>query len=141
MNKANFNLTFLFRKEIFSKKSTRLLIEVVGSLLGLTFLILFGLLGRLSMGPIQLDFLTPQIEEAFKSSETGLSAKIAHTQLVWREWKRPFEIELLNVNLQKDKNPNWLKIEHIGVSLRLYRLLIGEASLKQLRFYQPQVEC
>jgi len=139
VNKSKFSPHSLFGKGIFAKKSARLLFEVIGSVVGLVFVILFLLLVRLSMSPINLDFLTTEVEAAFKAPQEGLSAKIEHTQLVWREWKRPFEIELVNVHLQKNENPNWLKIEHIGISVRLYRLLLGEASLKQLRLYRPHI--
>lgn len=139
MNELKFTLPSLFRKGIFAKKWVRLLLDIVGSLLGLILVILLLLLGRLSMGPINLDFLTPDVEAAFKAPQAGLTASIEHTQLVWKEWKRPFEIELVNVRLQKDGNPDWLKIEHIGVSLRSYRLLGGDVSLKQVRFYRPHI--
>ncbi len=139
MNKLKLSLTSFFGKGIFVKKSGRLLFDVIGSLTCLIFVVFLLLLGRLSMGPIPLDFLTPEVEAAFKAPQAGLSATIEHTQLVWREWKRPFEIELVNVQFQKHEKPNWLKIEHIGVSLRLYRLLLGDVSLKQLRFYHPHI--
>ncbi len=139
MNKLKFTLSFPFRKGIFPKKSVRFLLDVVGSFLGLFFIVILLLLGRLSMGPINLDFLTSEVEAALKAPQGSLSASIEHTQLVWREWKRPFEIELVNVHLQKDQNPHWLKIEHIGVSLWLHLLVRGEVSLKQLRFYHPQI--
>jgi len=139
VNKLNITLPAFIRKGLLAKKWVRLPLEVFGSILALVFVILLLLLGRLSMGPINLDFLTPEIEAVFIAPKVGLSAKIEHTRLVWREWKRPFEIELVNVNLKKDQNPNWLKIEHIGVSLKLYRLLMGDISLKQLRLYRPHI--
>ena len=139
MNKLKFSLPLLFRKGIFAKKWVRLLVDITASFFGLILVILLLLLSRLSMGPINLDFLTPDVENAFKAPEIGLKASIEHTQLVWKEWKRPFEIELVNVHLQKDQNLDWLKIEHIGVSLRLYRLLGGDVSLKQIRLYRPHI--
>ena len=111
----------------------------MGSLVCLVIVIILLLLVRLSMSPINLDFLTPEVETAFKAPQAGVSATIEHTQLVWREWKRPFEIELVNVHIKRGANPNWLKIEHIGVSLWFYRLLIGDASLKQIRLYHPHI--
>lgn len=139
MRKLKINLSFPFGKALIAKKSFRLLIEVVGSILALVALILLILLGRLSMGPINLDFLTPELEAALKVPSPELKTSIAHTQLVWREWKRPFEIELTNVHFQKGQNPEWLKIEHVGVSLLFYRLLQGEISLKQMRLYRPHI--
>jgi len=137
--KLKLNLPPFFRKGIFAKKWVRYLLDIFGALFGLALIILILLLGRLSMGPINLDFLTPDIEAAFKAPHAGISATIEHTQLAWKAWSRPFEIELVNVHIQKDKNPDWLKIEHIGVSVRLYRLVFGDVSLKQLRLYHPQI--
>ena len=69
----------------------------------------------------------------------GIKASIQHTQLVWREWERPFEIELLNLHVQKDQDAEWLKIEHVGVSLQLHRLLRGEVALKHIRINHPHI--
>lgn len=139
MNKLNFIALFSFGKAFFAKKTVRLICDVIYSLLALVCILLLLLLGRLSMGPINLDFLTLDIEIALNSPQVGLSAKIEHTQLVWKEWKRPFEIELVNVHLVKDQNPNWLHIEHVGVSIKFLRLFGGDIALKQLRFYRPHI--
>lgn len=128
-----------FGKTIFSKKSLRLFFEICVSIFALLIVILGLLLGRLSMGPINLDFIVPGVEDAFKAPQMQISASVEHAQLVWREWKRPFEIELVNVRLQKAEDPNWLKIEHIGVSLRLIKLFTGNISLKDLRLYRPHI--
>lgn len=128
-----------FRKALFSKKSLRLFLEVGASILGLILVLFSLLLGRLSMGPINLDFILPEIETAFKAPQAQIAASIEHVQLVWREWERPCEVELVNVHIQKGQNKNWLKIAHIGVSLRLSKLIMGDISLKDLRFYQPHI--
>jgi len=128
-----------FRKGIFAKKSTRIVLDIIWSFVGLILVLLLLVLGRLAMGPINLDFLTPDVETALQAPQAGIRTTIDHTQLAWRKWYRPFEIELVNVHIQKDQNPEWLKIEHIGVSLRLYKLLGGTISLKQLRLYHPEI--
>lgn len=135
----NHTLTTLFRKGLLGKRWFRLILEVTGSLIALVFVLLMILLGRLSMGPINLDFLTKDIEEALVVPKVGLSASIEHTQLAWRDWKHPFDIELVGTHLKKGENPNWLKIDHVAISLRLYRLLMGDVSVKQVRFYHPQI--
>jgi hypothetical protein len=137
--KLKLTLPSFLKKGIFSKKLTRFFFEVVGSILGLLCILLLLLLGRLSMGPINLEFLTADIEAAFSAPQIGVSASIEQTQLVWHRWNRPFEIELVNVQLQKGENPQWLRIEHVGVSLRLLHLLAGDVSLKQLRIYRPHI--
>lgn len=139
MKKTNTPLHTYFRKMIFSKKSLRLLYEVCASLAALLLVILCLALGRLSMGPINLDFIIPEVEEALTIPGAQISTSVEHAQLVWREWKRPFEIELVNVQLKKGQNPHWLKIQHIGVSLRLLKLATGNISLKQLRLYKPHL--
>ncbi|MBS0271071.1 MAG: AsmA-like C-terminal domain-containing protein [Proteobacteria bacterium] len=139
MNKLNFIARFPFGKAFFAKRPVQLLCKVIYSLLAIVFILLLLLLGRLSMGPINLDFLTSDIEAALNSPQVGLSAKIEHTQLVWKDWKRPFEIELVNVHLVKDQNPSWLRIEHVGVSIKFLRLFGGAIALNQLRFYRPHI--
>lgn len=126
-------------KALFSKRPVCLLLYTLGSVFSLFLLIIFLLLVRLSFSPINLDFLTPDIEANLNIPQVGIKGKISHTQLVWREWTSPFEIELQKVYLQKDENPNWLEIDHVGVALRLIRLMIGEVSLKQVRFHNPYI--
>lgn len=139
MKTQNTSLRFRFGKAIFSKKLLRHFFEVMLSLIGLLVVLLCLLLARLSTGPLNLDFIIPEVEDAFKAPQMKIYASIGHAQIVWREWKRPFEIELVDVHIQKEQNPHWLTIKHIGVSLRLSRLLTGDVSLKDLRFYQPHI--
>ncbi|MDK3159542.1 DUF3971 domain-containing protein [Kamptonema cortianum] len=139
MNRVNFTPLLTMGKALFSKRPVRLLLYTIGSIFSLILLIIFLLLVRLSFSPINLDFLTPDIEANLNIPQVGIKGKISHTQLVWREWASPFEIELQNVYLQKDGNPSWLEIDHVGISLRLIRLMIGELSLKQVRFYDPYI--
>ena len=139
MRKLKFTLPLCFRQGCMAKKSVRLLIEVIGSVMTLLILVVLVLLGRLSLGPINLDFLTADVESALNAPALGIKASIQHTQLVWREWERPFEIELLNLHVQKDQDAEWLKIEHVGVSLQLHRLLRGEVALKHIRIHHPHI--
>ncbi len=139
MNRLKFTLPFSFGKGLIAKKSIRLLLEVAGSVFALFVLILLVLLGRLSMGPINLDFLTPHVEAALQTPTNDFKTSIHHTQLVWREWKRPFEVELVDVHFQKDAKPDWLNIEHVGISLYFYRLLGGDVALKHMRLYRPHI--
>ncbi len=134
-----FTLVTRIRKAVLEKKWLRLLLKTVGSLFTILTVLFLILLARLAIGPINLDFLTHDIQSALRAPEVGLSGSIEHTQMVWRDFKHPLEIELVGVTIRKDQNPNWLKIDHIGVSLRLYRLLMGEVSLKNIRIYHPQI--
>lgn len=128
--------SFLFKKRDIIKKIGGLLVEVIGSLAALIILGLVILSARLSMGPLNIDFLTPKVEEALYVSP-GFKTSVGHTQLVWRDWNHPFEIELIDLQIQKDGNPEWLKIEHVGVSFLFTRFLRGEIALKHVRLYHP----
>lgn len=121
------------------KKRCRFLCKGLIALAGLLIVLIALLLGRLSMGPINLDFILPDVEAELTVPQAQVSTSIAHAQLVWREWKRPFEIELVDIKIGKAQNPQWLKIEHIGASLYLFHLLTGDISLKELRLYRPHI--
>ncbi len=139
MIKTNLNLPSFLRKGLFNKKSVRFFFDVLITFIGIVSLIIVLLLGRLSLGPINLDFLTPEIESALDSPQNRFSATIEHTQLAWHKWYRPFEIELVDVCLKKDQNLEWIKIDHIGISLSLPKLLLGDLSLSGIRIYRPQI--
>lgn len=139
MKAQNPKLSMQFGKMFFSKKPLRLFWEICISIIVLLIVIVAIFLGRLALGPLSLDFILPGVEEAFKAPQLQISASIDHAQLVWKDWKRPFEIELINVNIKKAQNPHWLKIEHIEVSLNLPKLLTGRVSLKDLRFSRPHI--
>jgi hypothetical protein len=111
---------------------------VLLSLVALGVVVLLVLSARLSVGPINLDFLTPKIDAALNVSPE-FKPSVEHTQLVWRDWKHPFEIELVNFRVKKNQDPNWLKIEHVGVSLSLSQLLTGNFVLRHVRLYHPRI--
>src|SRR3990167_11130342 len=78
VKKLKFTRLSFLRKGIFAKKSTRLLLDVVGSFCGFILVVFLLVLGRLSMGPINLDFLTPDVEAAFQAPQAGIRATIDH---------------------------------------------------------------
>lgn len=138
-NQPKFNLHWPFRKGRIAKKTVKLFLEVSLSLFSLFLVCLILLLARLSLGPINLDVLTPKMEAALQIPDSPLKTSIAHTQLVWRSWKRPCEIELVNFCIKTPQKPDWLKIDHVGISLQLYKLLSGEIAPKYVRLYHPQI--
>lgn len=139
MTKLNFSFPSFLRKGVFQKKSVRLIFETLLVLIGLTLFALTLLIGRLAYGPINLDFLNPEIESALNIPESGIKGSLEHTQLAWHQWAHPFEIELVDVKLHLDQKPHEVHIDSIGISIRLPSLLMGELSPKALRFYRPQI--
>jgi len=140
VNKVHFILTFLSKKGFFSYKPVRITAYVFGALLSFFLLLIFLLMARLSFSPINLDTLTPEINANLNFAQAGIQGQVSHTQLVWKDWLRPFEIELVELTLQKGDRPEWLKIDNVGISLNLLDLLGGHFSLKQVRFYHPYIE-
>lgn len=137
MRKSDHPFFLGYGNKLWAHPWIRLLFEVVGSLVTLFVFFCLILCARLSFGPLNIDMFIPRIEAALAISDPNLKLSVEHLQLAWREWNHPFELEMINVRIQKGQNSDWMTIEDVGLSLYLHSLLRGDVVLKQVRIYRP----
>ncbi|MEB3702916.1 AsmA-like C-terminal domain-containing protein [Candidatus Bealeia paramacronuclearis] len=121
----------------------RRIIEIVGevfiSIAGIALVGLACVMIRLTSGPVDLNFLNSDVESALNSSAIGVRATIEGTQLAWREWNHPLEIQVKGLHLFSAQNEEILDVPEVGVSLSFSKLLEGKVALKKIRIYSPRI--
>lgn len=80
--------------------TTRIALEVVAGVLAVVVLLVGLAFWRLSTGPVQLDFVTPRIEEALSDPKGGLSVQIGTTELTWGGWARTVDLHARDVRVR-----------------------------------------
>jgi len=92
---------------------------------------------RLSQGPMDVDFLTKNIEMGLNSQQTGFEFNVGSTLLTWGGATQPFEFEMKHVQISRaDKTPV-LSVEKIGLQLSKRYLVFGRFVPQVIKIYSP----
>ena len=115
---------------------------VIGfEVLGLGVLVLVGLwlalIIRLSQGPLNVDFLTKNIEKSFNKQQAEFKISVGGTVLTWGKPGQHFIFEMRHVQVARADNTPVLSIEKIGVQLSKKHLIFGEFVPRIIRIYEP----
>jgi len=81
---------------------------------------------RLSQGPINVDFLTRNIEQSLNSQQNGFEFDIGSTILTWGGTGQPFKFEMSHVLISRTDKTPVLSVEKIGVQLSKRYLFLGK---------------
>ena len=106
-------------------KSSRIALEVVAGILAVLVLLMLVALWRLSMGPVQLDFLTPRIEAALADPQSGLSVRVGSTRLTWAGERRSIEFHIRDVRIRDRGGVTIAALPDVAVRLSLRALAQG----------------
>ncbi len=108
------------------RKSSLFVLELIAALLVITAVVAGIAVWRLSSGPVQLDFLTPYVEEAFVDQEQGMRLDVATTMLVWLPKERAVAIQVEQVRIL-DKQDNIIAaVPLMGIDLDVGGLFRGK---------------
>jgi hypothetical protein len=107
------------------RRSAKIMLEVViGFTAGLA--LMGGMaLWRLSTGPVQLDFLTPYLENVFQQTRSGISVDVGETVLTWEGWSRTIDLRAREVTVQNAEGEMVGVFPDVSVNLSLLALLRG----------------
>lgn len=105
--------------------STRIAAEVVAGILAILVLLAVVAFWRLSQGPVQLDFLTPQIEQALADSDRGITVEIGHTELTWGGWDKTLNLHARGVKLRDRIGEPIAALPDVIIRLSLRALVQG----------------
>lgn len=106
--------------------------EVFAVLVAITVVALIVLGLRLQEKPLQVDSLTPVIEEMLNRNEAGLRFSIGQTALKWENFRRPASIVVAGINVRNVHNLDVATVKELGVSFSIAHLLVGK--LRPVRF-------
>ncbi|WP_419905499.1 AsmA-like C-terminal domain-containing protein [Kiloniella sp.] len=108
------------------RKSSLIILELIAALLVITAIMAGIAVWRLSSGPVQLDFLTPYVEEAFVDQEQGMRLDVETTMLVWLPKERAIAIHVEQVRVL-DKDDNTIAaVPLMGIDFDVGALLRGK---------------
>ncbi|KLN59569.1 hypothetical protein WH96_17015 [Kiloniella spongiae] len=107
------------------RKISVVILEVIAALLVLSAVLAGIAIWRLSSGPVQLDFLTPYVEEAFADPDREIQLDVDTTVLVWLPKERAIAIQVANVRLLDSTERVIAAIPLMGIDLDAGALVRG----------------
>ncbi len=108
------------------RKSSLFILELIAGLLVITAVLAGIAVWRLSSGPVQIDFLTPYVEEAFVDLEQGMRLDVATTMLVWVPKERAIAVQVEQVRVVDSENNVIAAVPLMGIDFDVGALLRGK---------------
>src|SRR5690348_12221481 len=109
----------------------------LGSIAGVLILIIAFALWRLIQGPIELDRLTPYVEEALSRSTDGLQIAISKVRLAIDRDNRQLDLRLEGVRLSRPDGEPVAALSEMSASFSLGSLLRGHLAPSRLVIEHP----
>ena len=107
------------------RRTSKLLLETLGSLVGGVAVVAAVGAWRLSSGPISLDFLSPYIEQALSAPDGSYSIKLDHTVLAWAGWSRTLNLRAEGVHAFDSRGRPLAAVPEIALGLSARGLVNG----------------
>ena len=107
------------------RRSTILVFEIVLGILALLAIPAAVLLWRLASGPVEVDFLTPYIEEAFQESTPNSKVEVGATVLEWQGLSRSIDLRARDIRFLDLDDDLALALPEVSVKLSVRALLRG----------------
>ncbi|HSG56121.1 MAG TPA: hypothetical protein VLA45_11765, partial [Paracoccaceae bacterium] len=123
-----------------TRRGAKFMVHVLGTLIGVTSVLLAGAAWRLAQGPIQLDTLTPYIEAALNEEDTGYRFEVGSAQLAWGDWQRAFDLRVLDVVVVHDDGSPAFGAGEVLLEMALPPLMRGELRPRAITVIRPTVD-
>jgi uncharacterized protein YhdP len=107
------------------RKTAVITFEVLVGLIAVTALLAGVAFWRLSAGPVDLDFLTPEIEAALSDPAAGISVEIGKTQVTWEEGRRSIDLHARDVRVHAANGEPLAALPDVALRLSLRALVQG----------------
>ncbi|MEH6630982.1 MAG: AsmA-like C-terminal domain-containing protein [Halopseudomonas aestusnigri] len=108
------------------RKSSLFILELIAALLVISAVLAGIAVWRLSSGPVQIDFLTPYVEEAFVDLEQGMRLDVATTMLVWVPKERAIAVQVEQVKIVDSEDNVIAAVPLMGIDFDVGALLRGK---------------
>ncbi|HYB58039.1 MAG TPA: DUF3971 domain-containing protein [Alphaproteobacteria bacterium] len=107
------------------RRSARILVEVLGTIVAGIAILVAVTAWRLSQGPITLSLLTPYVEEALSAPDRGFIVRIDRTVLAWGGWERTLDLEGVGIHVIDPAGQPLLTLPEISLRLSARALIEG----------------
>ncbi len=98
------------------------------------------LVGRLMMGPVQVDFLRPTMQRALAAQLDGFSVDFEHTVLVWGGWSRAIDLRVTKVQLRDRHGLPVIDLPQLAVGFKAANLFQGNYTPRRIEFFSPVIQ-
>jgi hypothetical protein len=111
--------------------------EILGGLALFAFVAWLALILRLSQGPLDVDFLTINIDKSFNKQQSDFKVSVGSTMLTWGGAGQHFIFDMNRVQIARTDGTPVLAVNKIGVQLSKRHLIFGELIPRVIRIYGP----
>ncbi len=122
-----------------TRRTSRFLLHVLGTLVGVATILLAGLAWRLAQGPIDLGSVTPYVEDALNDRDLGFHIEIGEAQLAWGDWQEAFEIRILDLAMSDESGELLLSSNEVVLDIWLPSLVRGELRPRSVILVEPLI--
>jgi uncharacterized protein YhdP len=117
----------------------RLLLEIVGVLIG-GFLVVAGILAwRLSSAPVEGSFIRPYVEQAINSAGLGVQVEMAGAKLGWHRFRPTLDFRVHGVKIVGEGGAAIGAFQEATLGISLRDLLLGRISLTEIDIERPEI--
>jgi hypothetical protein len=122
-----------------TRRASRLLIHILGTLVGVATILLAAFAWRLAQGPIELGRVTPYVEAALNGQDLGFTVEIGEAELTWGDWQEAFEIRILELGVFDNAGALLLSSHEVVLDMSLPSLIRGELRPRSIVLVKPQL--
>jgi len=122
-----------------TRRAPRLLINILGTLVGVLTILLAAFAWRLAQGPIELGQVTPYVEAALNDQDLGFTVEIGEAELTWGDWQEAFEIRILDLGVFDNAGALLLSTHEVVLDMSLPSLIRGELRPRSIVLVKPRV--
>ena len=122
------------------RRTTKIVLEVLGiTVAGIA--VLLGLAAwRLSSGPINLDFLTPYLEEGLISPKGEFAFDVGSVVVRWGGWQDPLSLLADDVDILRADGALLARVPAMDLDLSMKALVRGRIAPVSVRFIGPSIK-
>lgn len=97
------------------------------------------LVGRLMLGPVEVDFLRPTMQRALAEQLDGFTVDFEHTVLAWGGWRRAVDLRVTKVKLKDRHGLPVIELPQLAVGFKAANLLRGNYTPRRIEFFSPVI--
>lgn len=92
---------------------------------------------RLAVGPVEVGFLQPYVEEGLNNQLGAYSVDFDRTVLTWGGLQRGLDVRATDVTLRDGRNLTIAELAQVAVNLKARALIRGEVAVEEIGLFDP----
>jgi len=122
------------------RRTTKVMLEVVGALLAGIVLLVGFLTWRLTFeGPIHMAFLAPYVERSIAEASRDFRVEIEDTVLTWAGWPRGLDLRAVNLHVKDQRGRDLAILPQVSLTLSARAMLHGLIAPSKVEILSPDL--